>query len=136
MENDLTLDFHTPYSLKNKILRFVWNVCWTIFARPFPKSIGNNWKNAMPVKSFEAILTLTPIIASKNTVLGDFVEKNDIGFTIDIHKENDLQNLLNEVVLNPKMLEEKVKKLKEIQYLYIWENVVINLDKIYKGEEK
>ena len=44
MENDLTLDFHTPYSLKNKILRFVWNVCWTIFARPFPKSIGNNWK--------------------------------------------------------------------------------------------
>ena len=99
-------------------------------------AIGNNWKNAMPVKSFEAILTLTPIIASKNTVLGDFVEKNDIGFTIDIHKENDLQNLLNEVVLNPKMLEEKVKKLKEIQYLYIWENVVINLDKIYKGEEK
>ena len=93
---------------------------------------GNNWKNAMPVKSFEAILTLTPIIASKNTVLGNFVEEKDIGFTIDIHKEKDLQNLLMEIANHPDILDDKVKKLKEIQYLYIWENVVINLDKIYK----
>ena len=95
-------------------------------------SSGYNWKNAMPVKSYEAILTLTPIIASKDTVLGDFVKNKDIGFTIDIHKENDLKNLLSEILHNPNIIENKVKKLKKIQYLYVWENVVINLDKIYK----
>ena len=97
-------------------------------------SVGNNWRNAMPVKSFEAILTLTPIIASKNTVLGNFIEKNDIGFTIDIHDENELNNLFNEISNNPILLKNKIENLKKIQYTYIWENVVKNLDKIYKTQ--
>lgn len=97
-------------------------------------SAGNNWKNAMPVKSFESVLTLTPIIASKHTILGDFVEKNDVGFTIDIHDENELNNLFNEIKNNPILLKNKTKNLKKIQYTYIWENVVTNLDKIYKTQ--
>ena len=95
---------------------------------------GNNWRNAMPVKSFESVLTLTPIIASKNTVLGNFVEKNDVGFTVDIHDKNELNNLFDEIKNNPILLKNKIENLKKIQYIYIWENVVTNLDRIYKTQ--
>lgn len=96
---------------------------------------SNNWNNAMPVKSFEAIITLTPIIASKGTVLGNFVEKNDIGYTVDGNTE-DIINLFKRLINNPNMLEEKVENLKKIQYAYTWENVVTNLRNIYDIGEK
>ena len=91
---------------------------------------SKNWNNAMPVKSFEAIITLTPIIASKNTVLGNFIEEKDIGDTVDENTE-DIMNLFKRLINNPNMLEEKVENLKKIQYAYTWENVVTNLRNIY-----
>ena len=97
-------------------------------------SDGKNWKNAMPIKSFEAIITLTPIIASRNTVLGDFIEKNDIGFTIDINKE-ELDNLVKEICENPEILNKKMKNMKKIQYLYTWDNIITNLDQIYLDKQ-
>ncbi len=33
-----------PYSAYNKLRRIVWCVCWTLFARPFPKSTLMPWK--------------------------------------------------------------------------------------------
>lgn len=95
-------------------------------------AIGNNWKNAMPVKSFEAILTLTPIIAAKDTILGNFIEQHNIGYTVDIYQKDELKNLLDKIGNNPKLLEEKIDNLKKIQYSYVWENVVTNLNEIYK----
>lgn len=89
---------------------------------------GVNWKNAMPIKSYEAIITLTPIIAKKNTVLGNFIEKNDIGFTID---DNELNELLEKIINNPNLIKDKYDNMKKIQYLFIWENVIKNIDKIY-----
>ena len=91
-----------------------------------------NWKNAMPVKSYEAIITLTPIIASENTILGNFVKEKNIGFTIDIRKEGDLEKILKSISDNPDVLKEKIESIKEIQYTYTWEEVVKRLDKIYK----
>ena len=89
----------------------------------------------MPVKSFEAIITLTPIIASKHTVLGNFVEKNNIGFTVN-EKSEDIINLLKELVTNSHMIENKINNLKNIKYKYKWEKVVTNLKKIYNVGEK
>lgn len=37
-------DFISPYSTRNRIRRMIWNICWTIFAKPFPKSTANFWK--------------------------------------------------------------------------------------------
>lgn len=91
-----------------------------------------NWKNAMPIKSYEAIITLTPIIASKNTTLGEFVEKYNIGYTIDISKDNEVDNLINEISKNPMLITEKKENMKRIQYSYTWNNIVKNLNKIYK----
>lgn len=94
-------------------------------------SHAENWKNSMPIKSFEAIITTTPIIASKNTVLGNFVEKNNIGFTVDIRKSGELEELLERIINNKNLIDEKIKNLKKIQYIYTWNNVIKNIDKIY-----
>ena len=37
-------DFISPYNTANRIKRMVWNVCWFLLARPFPKSLCNKWK--------------------------------------------------------------------------------------------
>lgn len=29
---------------KHQLIRLVWNITWTLFARPLPRSIGNRWK--------------------------------------------------------------------------------------------
>ena len=92
---------------------------------------SENWKNSMPIKSFEAIITATPIIASKNTVLGEFVEKNNIGFTIDIRKEGEFEVLIERIIKNKNLLKEKIDNIKKIQYMYTWDNVIKNIDKIY-----
>jgi len=94
---------------------------------------ANNWNNAMPIKSYEAIITLTPIIASKNTILGNFVEENDIGFTINIDQEKSIENLFRIISENPQMIQEKVENLKKIQYKYTWEDISENLSIIYSG---
>lgn len=36
--------YKNKLSRKNQIARFIWNIVWTIFARPFPRSIGNKWR--------------------------------------------------------------------------------------------
>lgn len=93
--------------------------------------VTNNWKNAMPIKSFEAIITLTPIIASKNTVLGDFVEKNDIGFTINDKNSEEISKVFELLSKNKQIIDEKIENMKKIQYNYTWEEVSKKLDKIY-----
>ena len=36
--------YKNALSRKNQIARFIWNIIWTIFARPFPRSVGNSWR--------------------------------------------------------------------------------------------
>jgi len=36
--------YHNSMSLKNQFARLLWNIVWTLFARPFPRSLGNKWK--------------------------------------------------------------------------------------------
>ena len=32
---------------KHQIIRFIWNITWTLFARWLPRSIGRRWKNLL-----------------------------------------------------------------------------------------
>ena len=36
--------YKNALSHNNKIKRFIWNIVWSIFVRPFPRSFGNQWK--------------------------------------------------------------------------------------------
>lgn len=38
------IDFKSPYTTSNRIKRMLWSICWTVFVRPFPKSLANSWK--------------------------------------------------------------------------------------------
>ena len=36
--------YKNKLSVSNQIIRFIWNIVWTLLARPLPRSIGNIWK--------------------------------------------------------------------------------------------
>lgn len=38
------IEFKSPYTTTNRIKRMLWSICWTVLARPFPKSLANTWK--------------------------------------------------------------------------------------------
>ena len=84
-----------------------------------------------PVKFFEAIITKTPVIVGKNTVLEKFVKKYDIGFMVDGDNVYDIKKLITYINENKYLLERKTKNLEKIQYNYCWEEVVKNLESIY-----
>ena len=52
------MHFVTPYSNGNRIRRMIWNLCWSIFARPFPKSTMMKWKRFL-LRCFGAKLSDT-----------------------------------------------------------------------------
>lgn len=89
-------------------------------------------KTAYPIKLFEAIITKTPIIVNEGTALEEYVIKNGIGFAVDGSNIQDIRKLIKYINGNRHSLDEKIKNLEKIQYNYSWEEVVNNLDKIYK----
>lgn len=88
-------------------------------------------KMSYPIKFFEAIITKTPVIVSKGSVLEEFIMKNDIGFAVDGKNINEIKDLVNHINNNRQILEEKLINLEKIQFDYSWEEVVKNLDTIY-----
>lgn len=36
--------YKNSLSRKNQVVRLVWTIVWTLFARPLPRRIGNGWK--------------------------------------------------------------------------------------------
>lgn len=64
------------------------------------------WSFAAPVKLFEYLGKFKPIIASSNTYAGEFVEKNDIGWTI-AYDDASISKLLEYIINNPKEVLEK-----------------------------
>ena len=61
---------------------------------------------AMPYKTFEYLAHMKPIIASKNMAASEFIESNDIGWTIDYSAE-EIKNLLGNIMKNSNALAEK-----------------------------
>ena len=98
------------------------------------KNSNSNWKNGMAVKIFEAIITLTPVIVSKDSAMGEFVEKHDIGFTVLNENKEELEELLVKLKRNPDIIIQKKENMKKIQNDYIWETCAKKLDVIYKKD--
>lgn len=47
MQGDTVVDlskYHNVLGRKHQIIRLLWNIVWTLFARPLPRSIGKGWK--------------------------------------------------------------------------------------------
>lgn len=66
MNKDLKIDiseYKNSLSKVNQIKRMLWTITWTLFARPFPRSIANSWKLFL-LRSFGAKIHKTSVIYS------------------------------------------------------------------------
>ena len=41
------MHFQSPYTTANRVKRMLWRICWTLLARPFPKSTFMPWKRCL-----------------------------------------------------------------------------------------
>lgn len=93
---------------------------------------------AMPIKLFEYLANLKPIIATEGSAAGEFVEKNGIGWTIPFSKDI-LKQLLQKICDDTNILEEKKEKMVKARELNTWKSrgaqVIQNLKKRGKKDE-
>jgi len=97
----------------------------------YPNSIPQYYF-AFPVKFFQTIITKTPVIVSKGSILERFLKKYDIGFAVEGGNIDEIKTLIIKINSNKELLQEKKKNLEKIQYEYCWELISANLDKIYE----
>ena len=88
-----------------------------------------NWKKALPIKLFEAIVTQTPIIVAKDTEVEKIVNNYRIGEAVTYGNLNELNNAIEKIEKN---YFEYVTQLKQISNNYCWEEQVKELDTIYE----
>jgi glycosyltransferase involved in cell wall biosynthesis len=77
------------------------------------------WGVAMPLKLFESIGYLRPVIAGANCTAGRFVESNGIGWVTDESVEG-LINTIDKVLDNPDLLADSIMAMKEMQSRHTW----------------
>ncbi|MFA5455712.1 MAG: glycosyltransferase [Sulfurimonas sp.] len=78
------------------------------------------WEFAAPVKLYEYIGKEKPIIASKGTLAGKFVEENNIGWTIE-YEEKALEELFEKLLAEPTEMKLKQDKIAQIKIKHTWE---------------
>lgn len=89
----------------------------SLFSLFFEKSEYRNF--AIPIKLFEYIENKKPIISVEGTSAGDFVYKNQIGWTID-YNVDDLKELLKQIYDNEKEYYTKVRNIENILPEHTW----------------
>lgn len=84
------------------------------------------WEFVMAVKLFEYISYKKPVVAVKDTAVGNFVEKNDIGWVID-YDENELKDLIGHLQNNLDEVHEKIKNIEKIIPENTWKSRAIKV---------
>lgn len=55
--------YHNALSRRHQLIRLVWCIVWTLFARPLPRSVGSGWKR-MLLRVFGAKISPTAVVYS------------------------------------------------------------------------
>lgn len=92
-----------------------------------------NVQIALPNRLYEAIYTKTPIIAARNTYLGNIVESNHIGKTINYNDNSELVNVLSELKNNEKLISEININSSNLSEKWVLEKFNIKLLKAIKS---
>ena len=82
--------------------------------------LGEYRSLAMPIKIFEYLSHLTPIIGTKNTAAGEFIIKNDIGWSIN-YDTRELEKLLIYLNKNRNEIIEKHRHMLQVLNANTWE---------------
>ena len=75
---------------------------------------------AMPIKLFEYLGNMCPIIGTVGTAAGEFIESNDIGWSIP-YDEYELEKLLKNLSNNRMILEEKRNGMRKVMIQNTWQ---------------
>ena len=89
------------------------NIC-LIFVRP-----DTYWQFAVPFKLFEYLEYGKPVIASKGTAAGTFVEKYGVGWTI-AYEAAALRDLLARLSRDPTDVANCTKRVRDVASLHLW----------------
>ncbi|WP_206460026.1 glycosyltransferase [Anaerovorax sp. IOR16] len=94
-----------------------------------------NHTTGYPVKFYEGLNSVTPVIAGKGTSMGAFVEENSVGFTVDGSSGKDVEALLQKLRGCRDLVENCRRNIREqgLDRQFLWDDIVKNLDKIYGG---
>ena len=74
---------------------------------------------AKPVKAYEYLAHELPMISTRDTAIGSFVEENDIGWSIDYSAEA-AEKLLREILQDPSVLDKKRKNCRKVKKDNLW----------------
>ena len=87
------------------------------------------------VKIFEYLGKTIPIVATKGTAAGEFVENSGIGWSINYDIQS-LKKCLKNIIQNPQVLEEKTKKRTGNKKLSYMESESASSNRRFKVKEK
>lgn len=77
------------------------------------------WEFAAPVKLYEYLGHIKPIIASEGTLAGKFVSENYLGWTVQ-YSEKKLHALLDRLINKPEVLDEIRIQMESVAKLHTW----------------
>lgn len=89
---------------------------------------------AVPLKLFEYIAEGLPILANKNSFVGNFVEQNDIGWQLE-YSEKEIEIFLDKLIKNKNLISIKKKRVLKIRENHTWlkraEEIIEKMKKVY-----
>lgn len=107
---------HIIHKSSEELAPFYWaaHIC-SLFLKPIEYRTF-----AMPVKLFEYLGYGKPVVTTKGTAAGEFVEKYDIGWNID-YSVDSLESLLKCITGNKDILDQKRKNIERILPDHTWQ---------------
>ena len=87
-----------------------------------------NWKNAIAVKYYESLITLTPVMVFDDSKMGELTKENNNGILVKSNSILDFEKALEQI--NKSKLKEFTNNIKPIQFNFTWEKIIENLYQI------
>ncbi len=124
------VEIYGPYNYEKEIVSLYEKV--DIMYSVYDSNL-ENVKIALPNRLYESIVCEKPIIASRGTELGKFIEREKIGFTVDSNGNEELKEKILYLINSKETLNLYKNNCKNIKEDYYYENVGELLIKNYKN---
>ena len=108
-KNHKNIYFYDKYNYNDiKCIYDLTDIVWAVYPNK-----DYNVKYAISNKFFESIVFEKPSFYANNTELGKFVNKCDIGFTVNPYNIDEIRNYFNNIINNKNILKIKTENIKK-----------------------
>lgn len=118
-KNKTFVEIYGPYNYEKEIVSLYEKIdcVYSVYDTDI-----QNVRIALPNRLYEAIVCSIPIIGAKGTVLGKFIEENQIGFTVNSSDKEELKEVLLTLANSKELVDLFVKNFDKIKDSYYYEN--------------